>query len=234
MSVGKVEFGVRMGGMVVVGGVLAGGLGLGDTVVGLVGVLIGLLHLGKCLGVGIVVSLSEGGIVVVGGNVVVKALGGKVDVVVCMCGNVAVGGIVGISVKVAVGGIVGVNGKVAVGCVVIISGEVVVGGIVGISVEVTVGGIFSFGAMAVGGGNVAVGLGFGSTVVVNVVDVVCPFCFCCVLGGGVVVRLTEVGNLLSIGKSCVGEDLEGVLIFKILFRASTMDLANFSFSFSDR
>ena len=35
-----------------------------------------------------------------------------------------------------------------------------VGGIVGISVEVTVGGIFSFGAMAVGGGNVAVGLGF--------------------------------------------------------------------------
>ena len=33
---------------------------------------------------------------------------------------------------------------------------------------------------------VAVGLGFGSTVFVNVVDVVCPFCFCCVLGGGVV------------------------------------------------
>ena len=64
-----------------------------------------------------------------------------------------------------VGGIVGVSGKVAVGCVVIISGEVVVGGIVGISVEVTVGGVFSFGAMAVGGGNVAVGLGFGSTVV---------------------------------------------------------------------
>ena len=63
------------------------------------------------------------------------------------------------------GGIVGVSGKVAVGCVVIISGEVVVGGIVGISVEVTVGGVFSFGAMAVGGGNVAVGLGFGSTVV---------------------------------------------------------------------
>ena len=186
LSVGKVEFGVRMGGMVVVGGVLAGGLGLGNTVVGLVGVLIGLLHLGRCLGAGIVVGLSEGGIVVVGGNIVVKALGGKVDVVVCMCGNVAVGGIVGISVKVAVGGIVGVSGKVAVGCVVIISGEVVVGGIVGISVEVTVGGIFSFGAMAVGGGNVAVGLGFGSTVVVNVVDVVCPFCFCCVLGGGVV------------------------------------------------
>ena len=37
------------------------------------------------------------------------------------------------------------------------------------------GGIFSFGAMAVGGGNVAVGLGFGSTVVVNVVDVVSIF-----------------------------------------------------------
>ena len=90
-----------MGGMVVVGGVLAGRLGLGNTVVGLVGVLIGLLHLGRCLGAGIVVGLSEGGIVVVGGNVVVKALGGKVDVVVCMCGNVAVGGIVGISVKVA-------------------------------------------------------------------------------------------------------------------------------------
>ena len=36
LSVGKVEFGVRMGGMVVVGGVLAGGLGLGDTVEGLV------------------------------------------------------------------------------------------------------------------------------------------------------------------------------------------------------
>ena len=90
LSVGKVEFGVRMGGMVVVGGVLAGGLGLGDTFVGLVGVLIGLLHLGRYLGVGIVVGLSEGGIVVVGGNVVVKALGGKVNVVVCMCGNVAV------------------------------------------------------------------------------------------------------------------------------------------------
>ena len=44
LSVGKVEFGVRMGGMVVVGGVLEGGLGLDNTVVGLVGVLIGLLH----------------------------------------------------------------------------------------------------------------------------------------------------------------------------------------------
>ena len=83
LSVGKVEFGVRMGGMVVVGGILTGGLGLGDTVVGVVGVLVGLLHLGRCLGVGIVVGLNEGGIVVIGGNVVVKALSGKVDVVVC-------------------------------------------------------------------------------------------------------------------------------------------------------
>ena len=98
-------------------------------------------------------------------------------------------------------GIVGVSGKVAVGCVVIISGEVVVGGIVGISVEVTVGGIFSFGAMAVGGGNVAVGLGFGSTVVVNVVDIVCLFCFCCVLGGGVVDPDLLLDRLRSLTKS---------------------------------
>ena len=41
----------------------------------------------------------------------------------------------------------------------------VVSGILGISVEVTVGGVFSFGAMTVGGGNVAVGLDFDSTVV---------------------------------------------------------------------
>ena len=136
-----------------------------------------------------------------GGNTVVKALGGKISVVVCMCGNVAVGGIVGICVKVAVGGIVSVSGKVAVGCVVIISGEVVVGGIVGISFEVTVGGIFSFDAMAVGGGNVAVGLGFGSTVVVNVIDVVCPFCFCCVLSGGVVDLDLLLGRLQSLTKS---------------------------------
>ena len=87
------------------------------------------------------------------------------------------------------------------GCVVIISGEVVVGGIVGISVEVTVGGIFSFGAMAVGGGNVAVGLGFGSTVVVNVVDVVCLFCFCCVLGGDVVDPDLLLDRLRSLTKS---------------------------------
>ena len=194
LSVGKVEFWVCMGGMVVVGVVLAGGLGLGDTVEVLVSVLIGLLHLCRCLGVGIVVGLSEGGIVVVGGNVVVKALGGKVDVVVCMCGNVVVGGIVAICVKVAVSGIVGVSGRVAVGCVVIISVEVVVGGIVGISVEVTVGGIFSFGAMAVEGGNVVVGMGFGSTVV-------CPFCFCCVLGGNVVDRDLLLDRLQSLTKS---------------------------------
>ena len=66
LSVGKVEFWVCMGGMVVVGGDLAGGLGLGDTVEVLVSVLIGLLHWCRCFGVGIVVGLSEGGIVVVG------------------------------------------------------------------------------------------------------------------------------------------------------------------------
>ena len=48
--------------------------------------------MGSCLGAGIVVGLSEGGIVVMGGNVVVKALGGKVDVAARMCGNVAMGG----------------------------------------------------------------------------------------------------------------------------------------------
>ena len=154
--------------------------------------------MGRCLGAGIVVGLSEGGIVVMGGNVVVKALGGKVDVVVCMCGNVAVGGIVRISVKAAVGGIVSVSGKVIVGCVVIISGEVAVGGIVGIGVEVTVGGIFSSGAMAVEGGNVTVGLGFGSTVVVNVIDVVCSFCFCCV--SWVVVLLIRICFWIACGR----------------------------------
>ena len=147
LSVGKVEFGVCMGGMVVVGGVLTGGLGLGDTVEGLVSVLIGLLHLGRCLGVGIVVGLSEGGIVVMGGNIVVKALDGKVNVMVCMCSNVVMGGIV----------------------------------------------------MAVGGGNVAVSLGLGSTVVVNVIDVVCLFCLCCVLGGVVDPDLL-LGRLWSLTK----------------------------------
>ena len=168
LSVGKVEFGVCMSGMVVVGGVLVGGLGLGDTVEGLVSVLIGLLHLGRCLGVGIVVGLSEGGIVVMGGNVVVKALGGEVNVVVCMCGNVVVGGIV----------------------------------------------------MAVGGGNVAVSLGLGGTVVVNVIDVVCPFCLCCVLAGVIDPDLL-LGSLWSLTK-LTSFPCETFTI------ASKMDLANFS------
>ena len=60
---------------------------------------------------------------------------------------------------------------------------------------------FSFGAMAVGGGNVAVGLGLGSTVVVNVVDVACPLCFCCVLGGGVVDPDLLLDRLRSLTKS---------------------------------
>ena len=55
-----------------------------------------------------------------------------------------------------------------------------------------------------GGGNVAVGLGFGSTVVVNVVDVVCPFCFCCVLSGGVVDPDLLLGRLRSLTKSSAG------------------------------
>ena len=58
---------------------------------------------------------------------------------------------------------------------------------------------FSFGVMAVGGGNVAVGL--GSTVVVNVVDVVSSFCFCCVLGGGVVDPDLLLDRLRSLTKS---------------------------------
>ena len=70
-----------------------------------------------------------------------------------------------------------------------------------ISVDLTVGGIFSFGAMAVEGGNVVVGMGFGSTVVVNVVDVVCPFCFCCVLGGNVVDPDLLLDRLESLTKS---------------------------------
>ena len=60
------------------------------------------------------------------------------------------------------------------------------------------------------------------------------FIFGRVLGSSVVVRLTEVSSLLSRGRSCVGEDLKGVLIFKILFRTSIMHLANFSFPFPDR
>ena len=84
------------------------------------------------------------------------------------------------------------------------------------------------------GGNVTVELDCGSTAAVNVVDVICPFCFGRVLGGRVVVCLTEVGSLLSRGMSCVGEDLEGVLVSRILFRTLIIDLANFSFPFSDR
>ena len=62
--------------------------------------------------------------------------------------------------------------------------------------------VFSvLGAVAVGGGNVAVGLGFGSTVVVNVVDIVCSFCFCCVLGGGVVDPDLLLDRLRSLTKS---------------------------------
>ena len=45
LSVGKVEFGVCMGGMAVVGGVLAGGLGLGDTTEGLV-IIISIISIG--------------------------------------------------------------------------------------------------------------------------------------------------------------------------------------------
>ena len=96
------------------------------------------------------------------------------------------------------------------------------------------GGIFGTGGKVSVGDIVTVELGCGSTVVLNVVDVICPFRFCQVLGGSVVVLLTEVGSLLSRERSCVGEDLEDVLIFKILSRTSTMDLANFSFPFSDR
>ena len=60
-----------------------------------------------------------------------------------------------------------------VGGIVSISGKVVVGGAVG---------IFSAGGKVAVGGNVTVELGCGSTVVVNVVDVICPFCFGRVLG----------------------------------------------------
>ena len=117
--------------------------------------------------------------------------------------------------------IVGVSGKVAVGCVVIISGEIVVGGIVGISVEVTVGGVFSFGAMTVGGGNVAVGLGFDSTVVttfpcetflciVGVSGKVAVGCVVIISGevvvGGIVGISVEVtvGGIFSFGVMAVG------------------------------
>ena len=37
--------------------------------------------------------------------------------------------------------------------------------------------------------------------VVNVIDVVCPFCFCCVLGGGVVDPDLLLDHLRSLTKS---------------------------------
>ena len=124
-----------------------------------------------------------------GGSILVRvSLGGSIDFGVSLC------------VSDVVGGSAAAGGNVAVG-------EVAMGGIVGISVEVTVGGIFSFSAMAVGGGNVAVSLGLGSTVVVNVIDVVCPFCFCCVLGGVVLSCLVSgtVGGIVGVsGKVAVG------------------------------
>ena len=131
------------------------------------------------------------GIVAVGGNVVAGVtLGGSVLVWVSLGRSIDVG--VSLGVSDVVGGSAAAGGNVAVG-------EVAMGGIVGISVEVTVGGIFSFSAMAVGGGNVAVSLGLGSTVVVNVIDVFCPFCFCCVLGGVVDPDLL-LGRLWSLTK----------------------------------
>ena len=91
-------------------------------------------------------------------------------------GNIAVGVALGVNVAVRmcgkVGGIVDISGKVAVGGAV---------------------GIFSAAGKVAVAGNVTVELGCGSTVVVNVVDVICPFRFGRVLGGSVVVCLTEVG-----------------------------------------
>ena len=143
------------------------------------------------VGVNSGVNVAVDGIVAVGGNVVVGVtLGGSVLVRVSLGGSIDVG--VSLGVSDVVGGSAAAGGNVAVG-------EVVMGGIVGISVEVTVGGIFSFSAMAVGGGNVAVSLGLGSPVVVNVIDVVCPFCFCCVLGGVVDPDLL-LGRLRSLTK----------------------------------
>ena len=49
--------------------------------------------------------------------------------------------------------------------------------------------------------SVSVGTGNGRTVVVNVVDVVCSFCFCCVLGGGVVDPDLLLDRLRSLTKS---------------------------------
>ena len=160
----------------VLGGNVAAGVSLGGS---------------PAAGVNLSVNVVVDGIVAVGGNVVVGVtLGGSVLVRVSLGGSIDVG--VSLGVSDVVGGSAAAGGNVAVG-------EVVMGGIVGISVEVTVGGIFSFSAMAVGGGNVAVSLGLGSTVVVNVIDVVCPFCFCCVLGGVVDPDLL-LGRLRSLTK----------------------------------
>ena len=188
------------------------------SVEGLVSVLIGLLHLGRCLGVGIVVGLSEGGIVVEGGNVVV--VGGVLaggsglgEVWVVLIGLLHLGRCLGVGIVVGLseGGIVVEGGNVVVkalggkvNVVVCMCGNVVVGGIV----------------MAVGGGNVAVSLGLGGTVVVNVIDVVCPFCLCCVLAGVVDPDLL-LGSLRSLTK-LTSFPCETFTI------ASKMDLANFS------
>ena len=186
------------------------------------------------MGVSLVANIIVDGIIAVGGSVLVNVtLGGKVLVQIILGGSIVVEVALSISdvlgSNVAVGVALGVNVAVfmcdKVGGIVIISGKVVVGGAVS---------IFSAGGKTAAGGNVTVELGCGSTVVVNVIDVICLFCFGQVLGGRVVVCLTEVGSLLSRGMLCVGEDLEGVLVSKILFRTSTIDLANFSFPFSDR
>ena len=77
-----------------------------------------------------------------------------------------------------------------------------------------VGGI----VMAVGGGNVAVSLGLGGTVVVNVIDVVCPFCLCCVLGGVVDPDLL-LGRLRSLTKliTCYALFLKSDWLVALLF-----------------
>ena len=186
------------------------------------------------VGVSLVVNVVVDGIVAVGGSILVNVtLGGNVLVRIILGGSIVVR--VALSVNDVLGGNVAVGVALGVNIAVRMCGKV--GGIVGISGKVAlVGavGIFSTGGKVAVDGNVTVELGCGSTVVVNFVDVICPFRFGRVLGGSVVVCLTEVGSLLSRGMSCVGEDLEGVLVFKILFRTSTMDLANVSFPFSDR
>ena len=50
-------------------------------------------------------------------------------------------------------------------------------------------------------------MGLGSTVVVNVIDVVCPFCFCCVLDGVVLSCVVSgtVGGIVGVsGKATAG------------------------------